>query len=254
MTANNAIPPTPTAVLRCAKCGASLPDEAEFCLKCGKPVSSPTKSMPPIVEVLPPALPPAPHPKRRIFLWVMVVVLVGLLLWAATSSNPFAQGLQELVGFKQDETIIDSSFTVGPHSFRYYKFALPEGSLNVSVVGQFSSASNASSTNRKDTSKDRNKDKENDNDIEVSILTEAAFTIWQNGYATSSVYESGKTSQGEMQTEVPAGAGIYYLVFSNKFAPKTAKSVHAQVFLRYKSWLPDGIRRMKARITNWIGL
>jgi zinc-ribbon domain len=246
MTANNAIPPTPTAVLRCSKCGASLPDEAEFCLKCGKPVSSPAKSVPPIVEVLPPATPPVPRPKHRIFLWVMLALLVGLLLWVATSSNPFAQGLQELVGVKQDETIIDSSFTVGPHSFRYYKFALPEGSLNVSVVGQFTSSSDTSASGRKD--------KENENNIEVFVLTESAFTIWQNGYATSSVYESGKVSHGEVQTEVPAGAGIYYLVLSNKFAPKTAKSVHAQVFLRYKSWLPDGIRRIKARITNWIGL
>jgi hypothetical protein len=56
-----------------------------------------------------------------------------------------------------------------------------------------------------------------------------------------------------VQADVPAGAGIYYLVFSNKSAPKTAKSVHANVLLRYKSWLPEWFRRMKARVTDSIG-
>ena len=34
-----------------------------------------------------------------------------------------------------------------------------------------------------------------------------------------------------MQAELPAGAGVYYLIFSNKFSPKTAKSVNASVLL-----------------------
>jgi len=47
---------------------------------------------------------------------------------------------------------------------------------------------------------------------------------------------------------------VYYLIFSNKFSPKTAKSVNATVLLRYKSWLPDSVRRMKERFWNWVGL
>ena len=30
-------------ILGCSKCGAALPDEAQFCLKCGKPVILPLK-------------------------------------------------------------------------------------------------------------------------------------------------------------------------------------------------------------------
>ena len=254
---------TSKVLLGCSKCGASLPSEAQFCLKCGKPVSSLPKKVK-VVQAQPPALPRQETPKGRLFLWMLLVILIGLICWALTSDSVGAQGLQELVGFKQDGIILDSSFSVGPHTFRYYKFALPEGSVNVTVVGQFkSTADSAVPGNRKsqasDKSGDKNrvgvqrKDADIDNNIEVYILTDSAFAVWQNGYATSSLYESGKVADGTLQTEVPAGAGIYYLVFSNKSAPKTSKALHATVLLHYKSWLPDWLRRMKGRFWDWVG-
>ena len=85
------------------------------------------------------------------------------------------------------------------------------------------------------------------------MLTDSAFTVWQNEYATSSLYESGKVDAGNVQADVPAGAGIYYLIFSNKSSPKTFKSIHASISLRYKSWLPDWFRRMKGRFWDWVG-
>ena len=156
-----------------------------------------------------------------------------------------------MVGLKHDETIIETEtpFLVGAHTFRYYKFALPEGSLNVAVVGQFSATSGGDKPKSKETSKAADAD----NNIEVYVLSEPAFTVWQNGYATSSVYESGRVADGKLQADVPAGAGIYYLVFNNRFAPKTGKSVSASVWLRYKSWLPGWFRRVKGRVLNWFG-
>lgn len=228
----------------CSKCAANLPDDAQFCLKCGNPVSLPPKDGP-AVEVIPPAT-PLPRQKRRWVLWVLLVLLVVAVLWIASSDNPFAQGIQEMVGWKHDQTILESHFTVGPHTFRDYKFSLPEGSVNVAMVGQFVASS------------DKQDKKETDSDsqsgIEVYVLTESAFTIWQRGYATSSVYESGRVPQGNVQSDLPAGAGVYYLVFSNKFATKGSKNVNASVLLRYKSWLPESIRRMKDRFWNWIGV
>jgi hypothetical protein len=182
--------------------------------------------------------------------------LVGVILWAGTSDSPSAQQVQEFVGWKHDRIILDAPFSIGPHTFRYYKFALPEGSVNVAVVGQFTSAADSSNAgNRRDTprAKNKEKDQEIDNNVEVYVLTEPAFTIWQNGYATSSLYESGKVAEGTVQADVPAGAGIYYLVFSNKSAPKTAKVVKATVLLRYKSWLPEWFRRMKGHFLDWVG-
>lgn len=218
-------------ILGCSKCGAALPDEAQFCLKCGKPVAVPLKET--IVQGPGPTL-VQPRRKPRIFLWILLGLLLGLITWVAISDDPFAQGLQETIGWKHDQTILDTPIAVSAHNFRYYKFTLPEGSVHVSIVGQFASTS--------------------DGDIEVYVLSEPAFAVWQNGYATSSVYESGRVSKGEMQAELPAGAGVYYLVFSNKYAAKESKNINATILLRYKSWVPDWVRVMKARLLNWLGL
>jgi len=258
MSTNSATPPPTKVLLGCSKCGASLPDEAQFCLKCGKPVSSPPKSS--VVIGAPPAARTLqPRRKRRVLLWTLLLVLAGVMVWATTSDSTGAQQFQEFVGLKQDRSILDSAFSVGPHTFRYYKFALPEGSVNVAVVGQFkSTADSAGGGNRKSPSSgknagDQNKDADLDNGVQVFVLTDAAFTVWQNGYSTSSLYDSGNVAEGNVQADIPAGAGIYYLVFSNKSAPKTPKAVHATVLLRYKSWLPDWFRRVKGRVLDWFG-
>lgn len=248
MSLNTTTSSATKVLLGCSKCGATLPDEAQFCLKCGKPVSAmakePVKIEEPAVELAPP-----PIKKHRLVLWSVLALFLVAVLWASTSDNPFAQGIQELVGWKHDQTILDSPFSVTAHNFRYYKFDLPEGSMNVSIVGQFT----ASSDKKAGTSKPASTDGV-DNDVEVYVLSEPAFAVWQNGYATSTVYESGRVSQGSMQAELPAGAGVYYLIFSNKFSSKTSKNINASVLLRYKSWLPESLRRTKERFWNWVGL
>ena len=253
MATNSPTPPA-SVLLGCSQCGATLPDEAQFCLKCGKPVAvaSPAKSET-VLDDPAAAVSPKPRRRGRAVFWILLVVLISVVLWAAISDSSGAQQLQGFVGLKQDRIILDSAFSVGPHTFRYYKFALPEGSVNVLVVGQFTSAADASGAGAHKSKTEKTADAEVDNNIEVSILTDSAFTVWQNGYATSAVYESGKVAAGSVQAEVPAGAGIYYLVFSNKAAPKTAKAVHATVSLHYKSWLPDSVRLVKGRFLDWIG-
>jgi hypothetical protein len=245
MPTNSTTPPSARVLLGCSKCGASLPDEAQFCLKCGKPVSIPPK-FPAVVEAE--ALPvDIRQPRRRgpMIVGVALALLAAFLLWTGISDSTAAQEVQEFVGWKHDRVILDGPFSVGPHTFRYYKFALPEGSVNVSVMGQFASSANTPGGGKRVEG--------NDNDIEVYILSDSAFTVWQNGYATSSLYESGKVAAGSVQAEVPAGAGIYYLVFSNRAALKTPKSVHSTVLLRYKSWLPEWFRLMKGRMVDWVG-
>jgi ribosomal protein L40E len=250
MPTNSTTPPAAKVILGCAKCGASLPDEALFCLKCGKPVSLPPKS-PTVLETLPPEI-REPRRVRPMIVGILLAVLAGFILWAGLSDSPSAQQIQEFVGWKHDRIILDAAFSVGAHTFRYYKFALPEGSVNVAVVGHFMSAGDGSNVaNRKDSTKAKKEDL--DNSIEVYVLSEPAFTVWQKGYATSSLYESGKAAEGNVFAEAPAGAGIYYLVFSNRSAPKTGKSIHATVLLRYKSWLPEWFRLMKARVLDWVG-
>jgi len=250
MSSNSTTPPAAKVLLGCAKCGATLPDEAQYCLKCGNPVSLAPKT-PVVVETLPVAV-RQPRRTRPVLVGILLALLGGAILWVGMSDSQNAQLVQEFVGWKHDRIILDEPFSVGPHTFRYYKFALPEGSVNVAVVGQFTSAADSSNAgNRKEATKAKKEDV--DNNIEVFVLTDSAFTVWQNGYATSALYESGKVAEGNVQADVPAGAGIYYLIFSNKSGPKTAKSIHATVLLRYKSWLPEWFRQMKVRVTDWIG-
>jgi hypothetical protein len=235
MSPNNAIPPSPTLGLGCSKCGASLPDGAQFCLKCGKPTSIPAQAGL-VLEELPPAS-AQPRRKRGVLGWLVLILLIVFVVWGLFSANPFATGFQEMVGVKQDATILDAPFTVAAHSFRFYKVALPEGSSNVSVVGQF-----ACDTDGKDK-------RAAGGNIEVFIMGESAFTIWQKGFATSSLYDSGEMAKGDLNAELPAGAGIYYLVFSNK-SSSAVQQVHANIVLRYKSWMPDSLRHLKARLAN----
>lgn len=269
-----------------------MPAEAEFCPKCGKPVSLPAKigtAERPVAAIAKPEA-PRTRPKRRgLVFFLLVILLLALVIFGATSESPFAQEIQEMAGWKHDQTILDSPFSVGPHTFRYYKFSLPQGSVNVAIIGQFSAESSArrktqgqnknpdrpddsasltgndqainddrvvrkeSLDKNKGVNQATNKDQPSDSGVQVYVLTDAAFTVWQNGYATSSLYDSGLVSVGTVQADIPAGAGVYYLVFSNKAALRSAKSIHATVLLRYKSWLPQWFRSLKERFWNWTG-
>ena len=245
-------PPVATVLLGCSQCGAALPPDAQFCLKCGKPVAiAPQSSEKPtnVIEAI--RVQPARKRRRlRFFFLSLLALFLIAILWATISNDPYAQGVQEFVGWKHDQAILDSSFTVAPHNFRYYKFALPEGSMNVAMIGQFSLTIGSE---KRGNSEIKHQD-EADSGIEVYVLSEPAFTVWQKGFTTSSVYESGRVSQGTVQSDLPSGSGIYYLVFSNKFSAKSPKNVSASVLLRYKSWLPTWFRSVKGRVSNWFSI
>lgn len=244
MSINSSTPST-KVILGCAKCGTNLPDGSQRCPKCGNPVSLPAKEV--TVVELPASTPRRPRSKRRVFLWMVLVVLLGAMVWVLIGEDPYAQGIQEMVGWKHDQTILENPFSVAAHNFRYYKFALPEGSTNVAIIGQFTVSAEENKAHKRT-------DKDVDGNIEVFVLSEAAFAVWQNGYTTSTVYESGRVPQAAVDATLPAGAGIYYLIFSNKFDAKGAKNVNATFLLRYKSWLPEWFRKTKTSLWNWLGL
>jgi hypothetical protein len=193
-----------------------------------------------VPQVLVPALPrPRRKHSRHFFLWTLFALLIASFLWLATSSNPFAEGFQEFAGNKHDQAIVDVPFSVSPHNFRYYKFSLPEASTNVAVVGDFSVLPETI-TRKKTDSKHQQPPAEET--VEVYVLSDSAFAIWQTGYTTSSVYQSGRVSQGKLQADLPRGGGVYYLVFSNKFSSAGTRKIDATIVLHYKSWIPEWIR------------
>jgi hypothetical protein len=219
-----------------------------MCLECGEPISAP-ENKPVESSGAAASLPstsarrPARPRKRGKIVWALLATVLVAVFWAATSDNPFAQGLQELAGSRQDQTIVDTPFSISAHNFRYYKFSVTEGK-QVAVNGRFTVASASPGSASGGAS---------DSDIEVYVMSEAAFAVWQNGYATSNVYESGRVPRGVVQAS-PEQAGVYYLIFSNKFAPKMTKKVDADIVLRYKNWMPESWHSAGERFWKWFGL
>jgi hypothetical protein len=182
--------------------------------------------------------------RRRVVLRTLLVLFVVAIAWGVVSNNPFAQGFQDLLGSKPDHPVIEKQFTVAARSFRYYQFDAPEGSKNVALVGHFASSA-VSNSNSNLGSGAADKAQDFGGNIEVFVMSESEFANWQKGSTSALVYESGRVSQGKLQQNLPAGAGTYYVVFSNRFDPGASKSVNAKLLLRYKSWL-DWLRRNKA--------
>jgi hypothetical protein len=237
----------------CSKCGADLREGLQICPDCGEPISPPENKTAVESEGSAPAVasPSAESdsrearlPRRRgLGLWILLGILLLGMLWAATSGNPLAQGIQAMAGSKQDQTVISTPFTVSAHSFRYYK--LPATQANhVELAGTFAVSSATPSEGQTSS----------DDGIEVYVMTDSAFTTWLNGYAANYAYESGRVTRGNVDAELPDEGGVYYLVFSNKFSTKSAKRVNADIALRYKSWMPQSLRRAGVRFWNWFGL
>ena len=240
----------------CSKCGTDLREGLQICPDCGEPIHAPENEAAIESALIGSAVASSPaqselvqprQPRRRGFVvWILLGMVLLAILWAATSSNPFAQGIQSLAGSKQDQTIVGAPFTVSAHSFRYYK--LPSAEANHAVVlGRFT-VSNATPSGGGDGQS------ASDQDIEVYVMSDSAFAVWQNGYAANYVYQSGRAPQGNVEAQLPDEGGVYYVVFSNKFSPKLAKKVNADIVLRYKSWMPQSVRRAGERFWNWFGL
>jgi RNA polymerase subunit RPABC4/transcription elongation factor Spt4 len=233
----------------CSKCGTGLPEGSQFCLKCGQPV--PAAALANQLATVPPA--PAPErvqlARRRsgppVVLIGLVLVLAGLLAWIAFSDNPTAQELREDVTGARTRTIIETPFSVKPHSYSYYDFTVPPGAMDVTVTGDFTAVSSQE--------KSKDKDKFTDNNVEVYLLTDTAFVAWRDGYSTGSFYESGRTASDNIGAKLPSGAGHYYLVFSNNFSPRAPKTVRGTVLLHYRALLSESLGQVREKIGNWLG-
>ncbi len=243
--------------LACTNCGVNLPEGSQFCLKCGQALPATEAStaieFPATVVMSSRSLPretARPRPQRRqrprIFVWLLVLMLAFGMWWATSGDIPAAQQLQKLFTTSQTEAIIPATLSVSPHSFSAYKFTVPASASNVVVSGQFK-ATGGSPNGRSTTGGATN------NEVEVHVLADAAFATWQSGYSTNTYYSSGRVSQGEINAVLPAGAGTYYVVFNNKFSPRMAKSVQADVNLRYSRWLPDWMLKLKEQFWTPLG-
>jgi hypothetical protein len=161
------------------------------------------------------------RPKSPIVIWLVLPALALAIWWSTASDNPAALQLRRLVDRSHSQTITPPVFSVKPHGFASYEFTVPSGSVNVAVTGEFNATGSSSS------------------DIEVYVFKDDAFVSWQGGYSPSAYYSSSRVIKGDVNAELPAGAGTYYVVFNNNFSPRTTKSVQSEVTLRYTKFWPS---------------
>jgi len=174
--------------------------------------------------------------KRHVWRWIFLALLLIAIVWVTLSGNPFAASLREIGGDKPDQFVLQRTFPLAPRGFRYYTFGLPSGSRRVALVGEFAVAPEA---NKPPTGGGES----TASGVELLVLSETAFAAWQSGGSAASVYDSGRVSHGDVHAELPAGAGVYYAVFSNKFPAAGAINVRASLRLHVSSWLPEWLRR-----------
>lgn len=234
----------------CSKCGTRLPSDISSCPKCGQPVMAAANSAAMASAVADAMALLRARRQGRILLWSFVPVLLGALLWVATSQSPAAQEVQEFVHWSQAQTIVDAQAAVNPHSVWSHEFTVPPGALDVSVSGEFTALPNSP---RQGNSRGTGSGKDHDSGIEAYVLTNSAFVVWSGGYSTETLYQSGSIARDVINAPLPPGGGVYDLVFSNR-ASERAKTVHATVLLRYKSGWPNAVLRLKERLWSWIGL
>ena len=203
-------------------------------------------------NISPSAASPAPAPprrKRRLILRILLAIVVAAIFWVLLSPNPFAQVLREFGGEKPDQVVLEKSFSVPPHGFRYYRFAVPEGSKAVSLVGQFTAS--VATGNGAGPADAHGQMQAADYGIELVILAEPEFAAWQTGAGANPVYSSGRVSEGKVHADLPPSAAGYYAVFSNRFPTANLNRVNATLHLRFNSWVPDWIRHLHGG--TWIG-
>lgn len=221
----------------CGFCGQSIADGFRFCSACGKavdanataapsyqaaaaPAAAPTPAPAPVAAPAPvyiaaaPAVSTPPARRSHAGFWIVVLLLLGAgILWAALSKS--TPGTNSTVQPKDTtESLVTQPFTIEPEHYHYIRFVVPDGATNATVSGHFEATGGAG------------------NDIEVFILDNDAFVNWQNNHSVSTYFNSGKVTQGTIQSQLPQ-PGSYYLVFSNTFSVVSNKAITTTAELRY---------------------
>ncbi len=231
----------PATVIVCEKCRQATAPGAHFCPHCGGP--APIPAMVAIADggaaaAVAPGYQRIRWSRRRsrswtnAVVWAAVLITATALVWLVASDNRFYPEFKAFLVTAHAETITDGSIAIKPRGFASYKVVVPEGAIDVEVAGQFEASGRS------------------DDNVQVLVLTDGEFVVWQGGYATSPFYDSGPVSKGDLQAILPSRAGTYYLVLSNK-ASRLEKTVTLSAGLHYGTWLPDSLVSLKQKVWAW---
>lgn len=145
------------------------------------------------------------------FIGVIIYVLGHISL--PTQGTPKTGSLPSLLRpFSQP--LLQGSVDVPPLRYHYWKFEVSDTMLNARVIGPFHASGGFG------------------NDIEAVLAEWSQCENWMNGHQARVLYQSGKVTNGVLDTPVPQ-AGTYCLAFSNTMGLISSKTVSGDVALRY---------------------
>ena len=212
------------ALASCAECGAEFPAGGQLCPRCGQSVDARPKGPRAKVETAVRAPSQASGPKRR-----KSPIVIWLLVPALALAIWWAAASDNPAALQLRRLANKShtqTITPAVFSVKPRGFASYEFTIPSGSVGvEVGGEFTATGISS--------------SDIEVYVFKDDAFVNWQYGYSPSAYYSSGRVIQGDITAELPAGAGTYYVVFNNNFSPRTTKSVQSEVTLHYTKFWPQ---------------
>jgi len=206
--------------LFCPKCGTETADDSQFCRKCGQGLAVASTGT---AAAVVPARIPETKPQRKLVrtpFAIAGVLLLLFLIYAYNASqranpNPAATPIERLTKQQHTTALANPALAVNALNFAYFKLDVPAGATSVLVHGNFTASGGLG------------------NDVEVFLMSESDFVNWQNRHDSKTFYNSGKVTVGNLNVNLPADAGTYYLVFSNRFGLLARKNVRVDAALTY---------------------
>jgi hypothetical protein len=200
----------------CYACGRQLPDDAAFCQSCGKAVPSAAAAKSASSDQ-------AAQPARRRFpLFTVIAGVAGLVLvvaiigTASQKPRPPLPYMPSITLTPTTDRVVSGSITVPAGRHLDFRFDVdPSTMRDARMVGHFLCIGGAG------------------NDIVAVLAEEKEFGKWIDGQVANVYYTSqGKVTTGSLDVSIRR-PGTYYLSFSNTFSALTAKTISAEIDLRY---------------------
>ena len=207
----------------CSKCGVALPDDSQFCRKCGQAQSVTSTGNSRVTAVVSARAPVVAQLQGNTSRWGLGLLLLLVVCWTGWQIGVHSyykpqfvsQQPVQLPRQQHKESTGNIAFTVRAMGSNNYKFNVPAGALDVTLKGHFAASGGSG------------------NDIEVFVVSEDEFVNWQNGHPTKPLYNSGKVTQDSINLTLSSDATNYYAVFSNKFSLLTPTAVQASIDLNF---------------------
>jgi hypothetical protein len=120
------------------------------------------------------------------------------------------------VPFYHDKKLFSGSIAVNAHSMYWVAFTITPTMQKIRVTGHFQTYGGRQ------------------NDIQAVICSDEDFINFRNAHQAHVVYDSGKTTVGDINATIPDGGGNYVLAFNNSFSMLSGKTVNGEVTLGYE--------------------